>query len=97
MKTAVKGAEFTSSGELKIVGENSKFEIRNSKDNSLIDKVGAFAEVAVAKVRAGLIEAQKLVVDGVDVGKKLMELSNKVEKQEKTIEDLQKQIDGLKK
>jgi len=43
----------------------------------MVDKVGAFAEVVAGKLRVGLVEAQKLVVDGVDVGKKLIELSSK--------------------
>jgi len=43
-----------------------------------------------------LIETKKLIVDGVDILKKLNELSDKSDRQEKTIEAQQKQIDELK-
>jgi len=41
-----------------------------------------------------LIETKKLVVDGVDILKKLNELSAKVESQQKQIDELKKTIDG---
>lgn len=56
-----------------------------------------FAELVVAKVRVGLIEAKKLVVDGVDIVKKLNELSAKVQDQQKEIEELQKTVEEMKK
>jgi len=44
--------------------------------------------------KAGLIEAKKLIVDGVDILKKLNELSAKVESQQRQIDELKKTIDG---
>jgi len=41
-----------------------------------------------------LIETKKLIVDGVDILKKLNELSAKVESQQKQIDELKKTIDG---
>ena len=57
---------------------------------------GIFNQVA-AKIRAGLIETKKLIVDGVDILKKLNELSVKVESQQKQIEELKKTVKELKK
>jgi len=42
-------------------------------------------------------EAKKLVIDGVDVAKKLTELSSKAESQQKQIEELSKQLREMKK
>ena len=47
--------------------------------------------------KAGLIETKRLIVDGVDILKKLNELSLKVESQQKQIEDLKKSLEELKK
>ena len=60
-----------------------------------MDKVAAFAEVVVAQLRACAIEAKKVVVDGVDILKKLNELSSKAEAQEKTIGAQQKYFDQV--
>jgi hypothetical protein len=91
-----KDLNITSTGDLKIVGENSKFEVRNSK-NDLIIRIAAFAEIIAGKIKAGLIETKKLIVDGVDILKKLNELSAKVESQQKEIEALKEEIKKLKK
>ena len=43
-----------------------------------------------------MIETKKLIVDGVDILKKLNELSAKVESQQKQIDELKKTIDDRK-
>jgi hypothetical protein len=90
-----KDLNLTSTGDLKIVEQNSKFEIRNSK-NDLIIRIAAFAEIIVGKIKAGLIETKKLIVDGVDILKKISELEQKLEKQEQIIRNQQKEIEALK-
>jgi hypothetical protein len=90
-----KDLNLTSTGDLKIVEQNSKFEVRNSK-NDLVTKIAAFAEIIVGKIKAGLIETKKLVVDGVDIVKKISDLEQKLEKQEQIIRNQQKEIEALK-
>jgi hypothetical protein len=90
-----KDLNLTSTGDLKIIEQNSKFEIRNSK-NDLVTKIAAFAEIIVGKIKAGLIETKKLVVDGVDIAKKISDLEQKLEKQEQIIRNQQKEIEALK-
>ena len=90
-----KDLNLTSIGDLKIVGEDSKFEVRNSK-NDLVTKIAAFSEIIVGKIKAGLIETKKLIVDGVDIVKKISELEQKLEKQEQIIRNQQKEIEALK-
>ena len=50
----------------------------------------------ITQFKAGLIETKKLVVDGVDILKKLNELSAKVESQQKQIDELKRTIDDRK-
>ena len=50
----------------------------------------------ISKFKEGLIETKKLIVDGVDILKKLNELSVKVESQQKQIEELKKSIEEVK-
>ncbi|KKT48539.1 MAG: hypothetical protein UW41_C0025G0010 [Candidatus Collierbacteria bacterium GW2011_GWC2_44_18] len=50
----------------------------------------------ISKFKEGLIETKKLIVDGVDILKKLNELSGKVDKQQQTIDNQQQQIEELK-
>ena len=56
-----------------------------------------WARQVAGKIRAGVIEVQKLVVNGVDVGKKLLEHDDKLQKQQQLIEGQQKQIEELRK
>ena len=51
----------------------------------------------ISKFKEGLIETKKLIVDGVDILKKLNELSVKVESQQRQIEELKKAVEELKK
>lgn len=79
----------TNTGNLKIINENGNYRLVN-KDNSPVTHIAAFAELAVAKLKGGLIEAQKVVIDGVDVMQKLND-------QQQQIDLLKKEIEGLKK
>ncbi|MCJ7826557.1 tail fiber domain-containing protein, partial [Patescibacteria group bacterium] len=73
-----------------------QYAVRNTKDNSVMNQIGAFAEVVVGKIRAGILETKQLIVDGVDVAKKLTELSDKVIELSNKVESQQKQIEELK-
>jgi len=55
----------TSAGELNITGNPELGEAYQLKDSSgnLIEKIGAFTEIAVAKIKAGLINTQELVAE----------------------------------
>jgi len=92
----------TSAIDLKITGDDKNgYTVKKQSSaptfaEATVDKVGAFAELVVAKIQAGLIETKKLVVDGVDILKKLNELSNKVDSQQKQIDTLIKSVDELK-
>jgi hypothetical protein len=87
----------TDTGTLKIVGnENGTYTVK-SQDDSAIDRIGAFAEVVSGKIRSGIVEAKKVIADGVDVGKKLVELEDKVNQQQKQIDSLKQELDSLKK
>lgn len=50
----------------------------------------------ISKFKEGLIETKKLIVDGVDILKKLNELSLKVESQQKQIDELKRTIENRK-
>ena len=86
----------TSTGDLQINGlTDTDFELKD-KDNSLITRVGAFAEIAVAKIKAGLIQTKKLTVDDIDILEKLNQLSDKIASQQTEIDSLKKEIEELK-
>jgi hypothetical protein len=85
-----------SSDDVVIVENNLGYSIKN-KNDSFITRISAFAQLVVAKIQAGLIETKKLIVDGVDILKKINELSAKVESQQKEIEALKEEIKKLKK
>ncbi len=87
----------TDTGDLKITGNGTTEKFATTKNGSVIDKMAAFAEIVVAKLRAGAIEVKKLVVDGVDVAKKLRELENKISIQTQEIKALREEIEKLKK
>ncbi|MFH0979896.1 MAG: hypothetical protein V1803_03055, partial [Candidatus Roizmanbacteria bacterium] len=91
----------TSTGDLNIVkDENENYVVKRTESTfakATVDKVGAFAEIVVGKIRAGIIETKQLIVDGVDIVKKLNELSNKINSQQKEIDELKKEIEELKK
>ena len=51
----------------------------------------------ISNFKEGLIETKKLIVDGVDILKKLNELSVKVESQQRQIDEMKKSLEELKK
>jgi hypothetical protein len=88
----------TSTGDLNIAQtQDGNYQVQNSQTGGIITRLSAFAETVIGKIRAGLIETKKLIVDGVDILKKLNELSAKVESQQKEIESLKEEIKKLKK
>lgn len=87
----------TSTGDLKIVGQSDGNFALKQKDGSFIDRIGVFAELVVGKIRVGLIETKKLIVDGIDIVSRLNELSNKIDDQQKEIDTLKLQIKNLQK
>ena len=64
----------TSTGELKIVASGSSYIAQHTTTGNIIDKIGAFAELVTGKLRVGLIETKKLIVDGVDLLQEMREL-----------------------
>ncbi|MEM4134508.1 MAG: hypothetical protein QXV73_04860, partial [Candidatus Micrarchaeia archaeon] len=67
----------TSTGDFSIQGNEEKgFQVKNEKTGDIIERIGAFAEVIIGKIKAGLISAKKIVTETLfigetDVGKKL--------------------------
>ena len=58
-------------------------------DNGVINRISAFSNLVVANLKSGLLEAKKLVVDGVDILQKL-------NSQEQEIKILKQEIELLK-
>lgn len=58
--------------------------------NNLINRIGAFAEIIVGKVQAGIIETKQLIVNGVDI-------VGRLDAQQKEIDTLKLEIEQLKK
>ena len=81
----------TETGDIILTGDSpDTYAVTTPK--GIVDRISAFAELVVAKIQSGLIETKKLIVDGVDILKKLNELSAKVESQQKQIEELKNLI-----
>jgi hypothetical protein len=76
----------TSAGDLNIEKNNNQYIVRNTQTNTVIDRVSTFAETVVGKVKAGVIETKKLVVDSVDILKKINELNGKAGRQQKELD-----------
>lgn len=64
--------------------------------NNLITRIGAFAEIIVGKVQAGVIETQKLVVNGVDILEKINQQEQTIKQQAEEIKLLQEEVNALK-
>jgi hypothetical protein len=88
----------TSIDTLNIVrNQSGTYQLTNSaNNNSIIDRIGAFGQMVAATIKAGYIQTQKLIVDGIDVAAKLAELSGRIDKQEQTIRQLQTELEQLK-
>jgi len=98
LSSQLDGLSLTSTGNLNIAQtQNGDYQVQNSQTGDIITRLSAFAEIIVGKIKAGLIETKKLIVDGVDIVKKLNELSAKVDSQQKEIEALKEEIKKLKK
>ena len=78
---------FTNANDIILTGVSSD-TYAVSTPTGTTDTIGAFAEAIIGKIRAGLIETKRLIVDGVDILKKLNELSVKVESQQRQIDEL---------
>lgn len=100
-------AYLTSTGDLKIVGDNSGNFTLQHQDGSTIDRVGAFAEAIIAKLGVGLLDVQKLTIKGTPLDayltnffspqtQKINSFEQKVKQQQSKIDDSQKQIEQLK-
>jgi UDP-N-acetylglucosamine enolpyruvyl transferase len=77
--------------------QSGTYQLTNSaNNNSIIDRIGAFGQMVAATIKAGYIQTQKLIVDGIDVAAKLAELSGRIDKQEQTIRQLQTELEQLK-
>ncbi len=63
---------------------------------NLVSRVGAFGKLIVGKIEAGIVETQKLIVNGVDILERLNSLSQKVDSQQKEIDSLKNEIQQLK-
>jgi len=85
----------TSTGELNVSQDKEGNYLLTNKDNNLINRIGAFGELAVAKIKAGVIETKKLIIDGVDILKRLNDLTEKTENQQKEIDQLKAEIKAL--
>lgn len=95
-------AYLADTGDYFINRAGEEYKLQN-KSGSVIDRVGAFAELVTAKMKAGVVETQKLIVGNMDVAKKLEEMSSKLQKaetrmelQDKRINELEKQLMELK-
>jgi len=78
----------TSTGELNVSQDKEGNYLLMDKDNNLISRIGVFVELAAAKIKSGVIEAKKVVIDGVDILKKIQE-------QQKEIDQLKAEIKAL--
>ncbi len=76
-----------------IINENS--QVKDIHGN-LITQIAAFAEAVVGHIKVGLLEAKQIIVNGVDVGKKLNDLTNQVNQQQQEINQLKETISNLK-
>ncbi|MDD2822489.1 MAG: hypothetical protein PHQ59_00230 [Candidatus Daviesbacteria bacterium] len=76
------------SEQLKIVDNHGNFDVQNN--GSIIDKIGAFTQLVVGKIQAGIIETKQLIVNGVNI-------LDRLDSQQKEIDALKAEIENLKK
>ena len=60
--------------------------------NNLITRIGAFGKLIVGKIQAGVIDTQKLIVNGVDILDKLNKQEQEINELKTTIRELQQQL-----
>lgn len=88
-------ASLTDTGDLKLAYD-AKGNPSLTRDDSPITRIGAFAKAVAAQLDTGIVRTKTLIVDGIDIVKKLNELSAKIDAQEKEIRELKAQIETLK-
>lgn len=86
----------TTEGDIRLMANGKSHEVRNG-NNDVVTRIGGFAKIIVAHLQAGLIETEKLIVDGVDILQKLNNTEVKLEKAVKLIEQQDKRIQQLEK
>lgn len=68
------------------------FDQLRDAGNNLITRIGAFAKLIVGKIQAGIIETQKLIVNGVDISDKLNKQEQEIIELKTTVQQLQLQL-----
>ncbi len=88
--------KLTDTGDIKLSKNTrtNKYEVTNSK--KIVTKIGAYAHIILGKLEAGLIETKELVVNGVNIDKKIKEITNQIDKHDKEIQELKTIIKALK-
>lgn len=73
---------------------NFHLDLDQLKDagNNLITRIGAFGKLIAGKIQAGIIETQKLIVNGVDILDKLNKQEQEIAELKTTIRELQQQL-----
>lgn len=54
----------TDAGDLVIEGDKNNFQVKNTADNSIIDRIGAFGKLVSANITAGSITAKEAFIEG---------------------------------
>jgi hypothetical protein len=75
--------------------KEGRFEVTGK--NGIISRVAAFAKGIFARIEAGVIEAKQLIVNGIDVEKKLKEQQQQIDTQKKQIDALTERLNTLEK
>ncbi len=81
-------------GELKLEENGAGFAIKD-KEGDVITRLASFAKVIAAKVQAGVIDTKRLIVDGVDILKKLNETESALQRTTKLVETQEAKIKEL--
>ncbi len=73
LSSQLEGLNLTDSGDLEITEvQSSKFKVQNKKTGEIITRIGAFAEIAAAKIKSGLIETENAVVNNLLAAKNII-------------------------
>jgi len=82
----------TSTGDLKMDVNVAGYPIKNAATGLVIERIGAFAHLVVSHIQVGLLEVQKLMVNGVDVLQKLNEVEKQLKNTQTTVDAQNKKI-----
>lgn len=66
-----------------------------TKGTSTIQAIAAYAQAVIGKLKVGVLETQKLIVNGVDMGKKVQDLETELQTQKKINQAQDEQIKKL--